>query len=429
MSRDQRVRDNHALLFAQDLALSSHAPLVVLHHLFADYPHLSRRQACLAIDGLKQVETDLAKLNIPMQVVTEPKLYGLIDRLPTSAVVTDFSPLKQSRIWKDRLVVRTAVAVYEVDAHNIVPVRQVSTKQEYAAYTLRPKINRLLPEFLTDIPKVKKHPFPLTSLSPATDWKKIERLAADLSGPGAVAGFPSGEKAAHRQLKRFVSKHLADYHDLSNDPVVDAQSGLSPYLHFGQISAQRVALQMQRYDAEIKSQESFVEQLIVRRELSDNFCRYNPHYDHFDGFPRWARETLHDHRSDPRPYIYTPEQFEQAQTHDELWNAAQRQLLSTGKMHGYMRMYWAKKILEWSVSPEDALAEAIYLNDTYSLDGHDPNGYTGIAWSIGGVHDRPWFEREVFGKVRFMSFGGCKRKFNINAYINNTNQISAKPMA
>jgi deoxyribodipyrimidine photo-lyase len=178
-----------------------------------------------------------------------------------------------------------------------------------------------------------------------------------------------------------------------------------------------VALEAERYDQNLASQESFLEELIVRRELSDNFCYYNAEYDTFTGFPRWARKTLDEHRADPRPYLYDRETLEMAATHDELWNAAQAEMVLTGKMHGYLRMYWAKKILEWSVTPEQAQANAIYLNDRYSLDGHDPNGYTGIAWSIGGVHDRAWSERDVFGKIRYMSAAGCRRKYPIGEYI------------
>ena len=202
-----------------------------------------------------------------------------------------------------------------------------------------------------------------------------------------------------------------------NDPLKNGQSNLSPYLHFGQIAAQRVALEVMGSSGPTDARKAFLEELIVRRELSDNFCFYNPRYDRVDGFPAWAQATLERHRRDPRDYGYTPEQFEQAQTHDDLWNAAQREMVRTGKMHGYLRMYWAKKILEWTPSPEEALKIAITLNDRYELDGRDPNGYTGIAWSLGGVHDRPWGERKVFGLIRYMSANGCKSKFDVKGYI------------
>lgn len=195
---------------------------------------------------------------------------------------------------------------------------------------------------------------------------------------------------------------------------------MSPYLHFGQISAQRVALEVR---AKTDKADEFLEELLLRRELADNFCHYNQNYDNPDGFPDWARKTIAEHRRDPRTYLYSLEQLEQAETHDALWNAAQMEMVKTQKMHGYLRMYWAKKILEWSESAEQAMAYAILLNDKYSLDGRDPNGYTGIAWSIGGVHDRAWGERAVFGKIRYMSYEGCRRKFDVERYIQRMNAL------
>ena len=170
------------------------------------------------------------------------------------------------------------------------------------------------------------------------------------------------------------------------------------------------------------AKDSFLEELIVRRELSDNFCFYNKNYDTFEGFPDWSKKTLLEHAQDKRPYLYSSEQLERALTHDHLWNAAQSKLVSCGTMHGYMRMYWAKKILEWTDTPEHAMETAIRLNDTYQIDGRDPNGYTGIAWAIGGVHDRAWKERPVFGKIRYMNYNGCKSKFDIETYIHNCNK-------
>jgi deoxyribodipyrimidine photo-lyase len=226
-----------------------------------------------------------------------------------------------------------------------------------------------------------------------------------------------GENAAQRILREFIEKKLGLYHEERNDPTEDGQSNLSPHLHFGHISSQRIALEVTKHDADRESQEAFLEELIVRRELSDNFCFYNNDYDNFEGFPDWAKKTLHDHRKDPREYIYSLEDFKHANTHDQLWNAAQREMVRRGKMHGYMRMYWGKKIMEWTSSPEEAMRIAIYLNDRYELDGRETNGYAGIAWCIGGVHDRAWPKRPIFGKIRYMSYGGCKSKFDVMAYI------------
>ena len=226
----------------------------------------------------------------------------------------------------------------------------------------------------------------------------------------------SGETEALLKLE-ILKTDLLGYDNDRNDPTKKAISNLSPYIHFGQISAQRIAYEIQRSNLSANDKDAFLEQLIIRRELSENFCEYETNYDQFDGFHKWAQLTLNDHRNDEREYLYPLEQFESAETHDQLWNAAQREMVFNGKMHGYMRMYWAKKILEWTAKPEIALENAIFLNNKYELDGRDPNGYTGIAWSIGGIHDRPWFEREVYGKIRYMNYNGCKSKFNVLKYI------------
>jgi len=242
---------------------------------------------------------------------------------------------------------------------------------------------------------------------------------------GELDWIKPGERAAKKMLDEFISNRLKDYDTYRNDPNKKGQSDLSSYLHFGQLSAQHVALEVRNAKIEEKEKNAFLEELIVRRELADNFCFYNQYYNDFEGFPDWARKTLNDHRKDKREYIYPADVFEQAGTHDELWNAAQIEMNRTGKMHGYMRMYWAKKILEWTKNPEEAIKTSIYLNDKYELDGRDPNGYTGIAWSIGGVHDRPWFERPVFGKIRYMSSRGPQKKFDVQKYIAN-NSVSER---
>jgi deoxyribodipyrimidine photo-lyase len=233
-----------------------------------------------------------------------------------------------------------------------------------------------------------------------------------------VTWIKPGEKAAVKSLKDFLKNRFTKYSEERNDPNKNALSNLSPYIHFGQISAQRIALTVQQFYQKNPSADAFLEELIVRRELADNFCYFNKNYDSFDGFHEWAKESLNKHRKDKRDFVYSLEDFESANTHEDLWNAAQTELLVKGKMHGYMRMYWAKKILEWSKSPEDAMRIAIYLNDKYELDGRDPNGYVGCAWSIGGVHDRAWTERPVYGKIRYMNRNGAVRKFDVDAYTN-----------
>jgi deoxyribodipyrimidine photo-lyase len=372
------------------------------------------------IKGLQELEKELQKKNIPLFLLPgtpEKVIPPFVRKHHVGAIVVDFNPLRLTMKWKESVLRATDIPFYEVDAHNIVPCWTASPKQEFAARTFRPRIHRVLPDYLDEYPTLKRHPFSWKGRVSPVKWEhgflslKVDRRISE------VTWLRPGEKAALRKMKDFMKNGLSLYGAKRNDPSQGGQSDLSPYLHFGQLSAQRTVLESLQTNAHKDSREGFLEELIVRRELSDNFCYYNSHYDRFEGFPAWAKKTLDAHRRDKRPYLYTPKQFENAATHDDLWNAAQREMVKKGKMHGYMRMYWAKKILEWTKSPEEALETAIFLNDRYELDGRDPNGYTGVAWSIGGVHDRAWSERPVFGKIRFMSRNGCKSKFDINAYI------------
>jgi deoxyribodipyrimidine photo-lyase len=391
----------------------------VVFCLVPDFLEATVRQYGFMLKGLHEVEENLAKKNIPFFLLTGPpedEIPKFIEKNKAGTLVKDFDPLRIKCQWTDGVVKKIEIPLYEVDAHNIVPCWAASPKQEFAAYTIRPKIKRALPEFLEEFPKLKKHPVSWQGKIPKIDWSGMLKTLKIDTIP-EVAWIKPGEKQALRILKIFLDKKLPSYGMKRNDPVADGQSNLSPYLHFGQIAAQRVALEVENASVDKASQEAFLEELIVRRELSDNFCFYNTQYDKFEGFPDWACKTLNAHRKDRRVYSYTLKQFEYAKTHDELWNAAQTELVKRGKMHGYIRMYWAKKILEWTRSPEKAMEIAIYLNDRYELDGRDPNGYTGIAWSIGGVHDRAWNERPIFGKIRYMSYNGCKSKFDVKRYI------------
>ena len=426
MSRDQRVDDNWALLGAQELAIRGKVPLIVVFCLVPRFLSATTGQYGFLFAGLKEVSERLAKLNIPFFLLTgEPDntLIRFIKTHKASTLITDFDPLRIKRGWKEEVARKIETPFFEIDAHNIVPCIIASPKQEYGAYTIRNKIGRLLPVFLDTFPKIQKHPFPWTKDLPHIEWEKLPSSLKTDTTIGDFHWITPGEAGAQKRLTRFIEEKLAFYNTGRNDPTEDAQSDLSPYLHFGQLSAQRVALELEQSDITNHIKAPFLEELIVRRELSDNFCYYNSRYDSFDGFPQWAQKTLDEHRKDRRPYLYDLEQFEAAQTHDELWNAAQMEMMKRGKMHGYMRMYWAKKILEWSQSPEEALEIAIYLNDRYELDGRDPNGYAGIAWSIGGVHDRAWDERNVFGKIRYMSYNGCKSKFNVKHYIEKVSSL------
>ncbi len=420
MSRDQRSRDNWALLYAQDLALQKKAPLLVVFSLAPHFLGAALRQYAFMIKGLQEVEEALYGKQIPFHC-----LYGnpgqtvpsFLKEIEASCLVTDFDPLRPKKVWKKAVADLLDLPILEVDAHNIIPCWVASPKQEFGAYTFRPKHGRLIHEFNEDFPSLKNHPYPWKEPIPLSDWKKLlENLPIDRSIP-EIEWLKPGEKAAHLTLKRFIETRLAEYPLERNDPNRKSQSDLSPYLHFGQISAQRIAREIRKVRVFPEAQKVFLEELIIRRELSDNYCHYNPEYDRFSGFPAWAQKTLLDHQKDHRDYNYSLEKLEKAQTHDPLWNAAQMEMVKKGKMHGYLRMYWAKKILEWSSSAEEAQRIAILLNDKYELDGRDPNGYTGIAWSIGGVHDRAWGERPVFGKIRYMSYKGAKSKFDVDRYV------------
>ncbi|MRR56106.1 MAG: deoxyribodipyrimidine photo-lyase [Deltaproteobacteria bacterium] len=420
MSRDQRVADNWALLHAQDLALERQAPLVVVFTLADAFLGATLRHFGFMLRGLAHVAERLRSLGICFILLRgnpPDEICRFLQQHQVGVLVTDFDPLGIKRSWHDQVARSVSVSQIEVDAHNIVPCRIASTKQEYGAYTIRPKIHRLLADFLVDVPPVLEHPFPWRSPVNLFDAETtLSSMPVDRS-VAEIGWITPGEKGGRARLDDFIKNGLASYETARKDPCRHGQSGLSPWLHFGQISAQRVALEVSRQVNTEPSREAFLEELIVRRELADNFCLHNSSYDRVEGFPEWAQRTIAEHRHDLREYLYTPEQLETAQTHDPLWNAAQQTMVSTGTMHGYLRMYWAKKILEWSPSPEDAMSTAVMLNDRYQLDGRDPNGYAGIAWSIGGVHDRAWGERPVFGKIRYMNENGCRRKFNVAEYI------------
>lgn len=437
--RDLRVRDNYALLAAQKLAKEHNVELRVIFAMYPDYISAGARHYTFMIEGLEEFERDLAELGISFEL-----RYGedvtVIEKLVeegVGAIVTDFSPLRRNQEWKQSYASSCTVPFYEVDAHNVIPPWVTSPKQEFAAYTIRPKIHRLIDEYLVQIPKIIKQKN--SKITPSTDWQKVRekycKVGADekYDCEGRIRG---GSAAAEEILSDFIKNKLQNYATLRNDPNIGAQSNLSPYITFGFISRTHTALEVVKKvgrpvteiidknangSASSDSASAFLEELIVRSELAENFCFYNANYDNVLSFPDWSQKTHTKHKGDEREYIYTVEEFETAQTHDTLWNAAQNQMLRTGKMHGFMRMYWAKKVLEWTKDVEEAMSVLVHLNDTYSLDGRDPNGYAGIAWSVGGVHDRAWFERPVFGQIRYMNYNGCKRKFNVDLYENTWN--------
>lgn len=428
MSRDQRVHDNHALIIAQKHALAKSLPLAVVFVLRKKSGYRSKEHYLWMIDGLREVERKLADKNIPlMLLIGDPyeRIVGCIKHLKPDAIYFDMNPLRGPRNLQRRIASLNDCLVGVVDTHNIVPVWVATDKQEIGARTLRPKIHRLLDTYLVEPDDIIDHPCPWTGTIMTTEHlqNRISFIIDGLqsNGQDLSAIYLPGEAAGLKRVRYFIQNRLKSYFSERNDPSIDGLSGMSPYLHFGQTSALRVALEALRaLDADSNLQTSvdaLLEEMVVRKELSDNFCYFNQDYDTLRGAPNWAQTTLAKHTVDPREFIYSTEEFENAQTHDPAWNAAQKQMLKTGKMHGYMRMYWAKKVLEWSESPETAVKTLIYLNDFYSIDGGDPNGYVGILWSVGGLHDRPWGERPVYGTIRSMVYNGLKRKFDVEKYI------------
>ncbi len=424
MSRDQRVDNNFALLAAQKQAIEKKLPLIVIFNLYPNFHNRIKNQFLWMIEGLKEVEAKLKRLNIIFQVLPGKleKNWTDLEKMKPAAVYFDFSPLKNSKKNRNKLSKKADFPCFVVDTHNIVPVWEASNKQEWAAWTFRKKITPKLNTYLKKPEEIKKHPVS-NRQAEQNNW---QQLTASIKAPEIKnyhPPFKPGREAALNQLKWFLENALENYIENKNDPNLDSTSQLSPYLHFGQISSLEAALQVKSYKQNNKnkklqqSKEDFLEELIVRKELSDNFCFYNPNYDSLKGAPDWAKKTLKEHENDKRQYLYSETDLESAQTHSKLWNASQAELKKRGKMSGYLRMFWAKKILEWSKNAEEAIDKAIYLNDKYELDGGDPNGYTGIMWSIAGVHDRAWAERRILGKIRYMNANGAKKKFDTKKYI------------
>ena len=419
MDREMRARDNWALLRALELGKTHNQPVGIVYNLVPDYLGGRLRQFAFKTAALKELEHTCREKRIPFFVLTtsdtKNDLVAWIKKMQPGYIVTDMNPLRINRRWKKHVSITANIPFEEVDAHNIIPVWTTSQKQEFAARTIRPKIHARLDEFLEPFPRIYPQKHTWRSF-PKTDWREIHVMEKHLAGI-RIDWITSGQKAAHRMLRNFIANRLRGYAIRRNDPTQNALSNLSPYFHYGMLAPARAVLEVLKSKAPRADKDVFIEEAVVRRELSDNFCFYNSDYDSIKGFATWAQTSLNKHRNDKREYVYTKTQFEHSQTHDPLWNAANNQMVQTGKMHGYMRMYWAKKILEWTNTPEQAMRIAIYLNDTYELDGRDPNGYVGIAWSIGGVHDRAWFERPIYGKIRYMNANGCKRKFDVDAYI------------
>jgi len=419
MQASQRTEYNHALEYAVLKANELHQPLVVFFGITDHFPEGSQRHYTFMLEGLREVRRSLEKRGIQMVIQHTSPEQGVVQFAKgASFVVVDRGYLKIQRAWRDAAASRMDCPLVQVESDVIVPIEETSPKEEYTAATIRSKIHKKLDHFLCPLkevdPVIESLSLDFDSFDIDDVEEAVSRLHIDRSVK-KVSCYRGGSGEAKKHLRLFLRDKLDRFPELRNDPTVDFLSHMSPYLHFGQISPLSIALTVSQTQG--LSKEAYLEELIVRRELSMNFVFYNGQYDSFEGaIPQWAQKTLKAHQKDKRPYLYALEELETAKTHDPYWNAAHNEMVFTGKMHGYMRMYWGKKILEWSKTPDEAFRAALYLNNKYELDGRDPSGFTGVAWCF-GKHDRPWKEREIFGNVRYMNEGGLKRKFDADEYV------------
>jgi deoxyribodipyrimidine photo-lyase len=392
--------------------------------LTAGFPQANARHYHFMLDGLRQTREDLRARGIQMIVRAQPPTACIVELAREAcAAVVDAGHLRIQRQWRADVGRGLVCPLEEVETNLIVPVEEAADGENFSAGTFRPRIRRKLDAYMVELSHrtVGRDSLDLKLGGLALD--DADPILADLGvddSVGRVDDFRGGAAEAKRRLDDFLAHKLDAYAARRNDPNADVQSHLSPYLHFGQISPLRVALRVREGTGE--GRDAFLEELIVRRELSHNFVRYNPRYDHPDCLPPWATRTLNYHDRDKREHTYSLEEFAAAQTHDPYWNAAQKEMVLTGKMHGYMRMYWGKKILEWTRTWRDAFRIALHLNDRYELDGRDPNGFAGVAWCF-GKHDRAWQERPVSGKVRYMNASGLRRKFDPDAYVERVERL------
>ncbi len=419
MQRAQRALDNPALETAVRAANLLGKPCVVFLAPVPYYPNANLRHYRFLQQGIAPIAQRLRNRGIGFVLRRYPDhhLLKFCEEVRPALVVGDENPMREPRRWRAMIAKQCKLPLWTVDADVIVP-SNLLMKEQYGAYTARPIIHRLLPDFLAPVGNTSaklswEAPRGMQSLPPDFDITRDWTLDRSI---GPSPRFTGGTEEGLKHLKSFVRDGLPGYVKDRNRPELDATSHLSPYLHFGHLGPHTVAIAVQKADAPKAAKDAFLEQLIVRRELAINFVRFNPDYDNFESGPAWAHKSLAEHAGDERK-TYSRSQLENAETHDPLWNAGQIQMTATGWMHNYMRMYWAKKILEWSKTPAQAFRTAVELNDKYELDGRDPNGYAGIAWAIVGKHDRPWFDRPVFGQIRYMSFNSTSKKFDSQRYI------------
>ncbi|UOD33739.1 deoxyribodipyrimidine photo-lyase [Deferribacteraceae bacterium V6Fe1] len=411
-----RLDYNYSFEFAKYMAISNNLPLKVLIVVDFSFKSANYRHFKFFIEGLLILSDKLKKLKISFHIKIG-KFAEIVTMYLNDAdiLITDKAYLKWLKDVRNEVFKNSDITVYEVDTNLVVPVELASSKREYGAYTIRPKINKLKEKFLNDYIAFDYKSSTYECENELDNCDIEEKLkSVDYLRP---VNFKGGEDEAERLLMEFLNEKFDFFADKRGDPAFDVESNLSFYLHFGFISPIKILKEACKIDTNPKNYDTLFEQLVIRRELAHNFTYYTDDLLELYSFlPDWAKNTLKAHSNDKKEYIYTLEELENCKTHDKFWNAAQHELINKGKIHNYMRMYWGKKVMEWADSIESAYKYLIYLNDKYALDGRDSNGYTGIAWCF-GMHDRAFKEREIFGKVRYMSENGLIRKFDINRYL------------
>jgi deoxyribodipyrimidine photo-lyase len=429
MQRAQRATDNPALDVAIRVGNELKKPVVVFLAPVPFSPHANLRHSHFLAEGVLDIAEGLlaSGAGFVLRPYPDHSLLKFCEEVRPAMVIGDENPMREPERWRVKVASMIRVPLWTVDADTVVPTKLL-LKEQFAARTIRPRIHALLPRFLARPKNLKAQvrwvpPARLHSLLPHDDWMAGWKLDRSVQ---PAPGWRGGSSQGLRILRKFVSRRLADYPESRNCPEQQGTSRLSPYLHLGHVGPLTVALAVQRSDAPARAKDAFLEQVIVRRELAINFVRFNPAYDSMECLEPWAQRSLSEHAPDRRTVIYSEKELEQGRTHDPLWNAAQKQMVLAGWMHNYLRMYWAKKILEWSPSVALAYQRAVQLNDRYELDGRDPNGYAGIAWALVGKHDRAWPERPVYGKIRYMSLASTGRKFDSRRYIEQIAQLEAR---
>ena len=427
MQMYKRVDNNHALIYAIRQANELQLPLVVYEGLKYYYPWASDRLHTFILEGVEEKRAAFEKLGIRyvfylQKDKTSPKRTVAKLAKDAALIVTDDFPCFIIPEHNRRLAERVEIPVYAVDSNGVIPMSKFG-REEYAAYTIRPKINKLLANYLTPLQNehIKTSSIGIDLDCPETiiTSENIGTLVSECAIDHTVAPsdfYRGGTANGRERLKKFVDEILPDYDSARNKPDRDGSSRLSSYLHFGFLSPVEIALAVLHADAPQESKDAYLEELIVRRELSYNMTRHNEGYDSLAALPAWVQRTMREHVNDERQYTYSLEQLEMGKTHDELWNAATREMVATGEMHNYVRMLWGKNVIAWSPSYEVAFETLVHLNNKYCLDGRNPNSYAGILWCF-GKHDRPWMERPVFGTIRFMTSGSTGKKFDSKKYI------------